>query len=94
MGNGRIIRSSSRVYEIDGGYSMTPPTEREWGQTIAELKQLEHSLRNLKMVVESLFIDSAELRAEVAKLRVQIKTVLSVVAGACGVVGWLVGALR
>ena len=73
---------------------MTPPTEREWGQTLAELKQLQHSLRNLKMVVESLSGDSIELRSEVSKLRVQIKTVLSVVAGACGVIGWLVGVIQ
>ena len=64
------------------GSAAMSPNEREWGTLTAEVKEMHHKLRNQKMVIDSLVADTQVLSAEVARLRIQIRTsvmVLSVV---------------
>jgi hypothetical protein len=54
------------------------PTDFEWGQTIAKVKELDHKLRNFRMTIDLLDRENDELRANVARLKIEIRTTLSV----------------
>lgn len=77
---------------VDGGAGrprgkkvVNPPSDYEWGQSVQSLKQLDHNLRNLKATValqdsenESLRADLAKLTTELQRVKVEIRTALSV----------------
>jgi uncharacterized coiled-coil protein SlyX len=69
---------------------MTVPSEREWGHTTAQLKELEHKVRNQKMILDGIVEESHELRSEIDRLRLQIKTVLTVLGAVITSLVWLV----
>ena len=65
------------------------PTDFEWGQTITKVKELDHKLRNFRMTVDLLDRENEELRASVSRLKVEIRTTLSVLGFIGSVVAYL-----
>lgn len=69
---------------------MAPFDEREWGSLTTRLDQTIHTQRNLRMIVNSLVDDTHALRAEVARIRVMLRTSISVLAVTVAALAWLV----
>ncbi len=59
------------------------PSDFEWGQTVAKVKETEHRLRSLRTAVNLLDHETEDLRTQVSRLKIEIRTTLSVL----GVVG-------
>jgi predicted RNase H-like nuclease (RuvC/YqgF family) len=70
------------------GVDMTP-TDYEWGTIESKVKELEHKIRNIKMIVDLLDDENEELRANVSRLKVEIRTALSVLGFVGSVLGYL-----
>lgn len=70
------------------------PDERsrdvEWGAVKARLDQVIHSQKNLRMVLDSVVEDYHHLREEVARLRVMLRTTLTVLAVVVAALAWIV----
>ena len=66
------------------------PSEREWGTVTARLDQSIHNHRNMRMILVSVVEDCHEIRAEVARLRIMLRTALSVLAVTIAALAWLV----
>lgn len=64
--------------------------ERELGTLGAQLADTIHKQRNMRMVLDSVIADYHELQREVSRQRTMIKTVLSVLGVAVGVLAWLI----
>jgi len=62
----------------------------EWGKITARLDQVIHAQKNLKMVLDSVVEDYHEIREEVARLRVMLRTTLTVLAVVVGGLAWIV----
>ncbi len=65
-------------------------SDRELGILNEQLKSEIHARRNMKMILDGIVADLIELRGEVDRLRVTIRTTLSVLALAIGVLAWLI----
>jgi hypothetical protein len=66
------------------------PHDRELGSLTEQLKGEIHARRNMKMILDGIVADLIELRGQVDRLRVTIRTTLSVLAIAIGVLAWLI----
>lgn len=66
------------------------PTAQEWGALTTQCAHQNHQLRNLKMLVDAQAEDTQEISRELAKLRIQSKTALAVLAGVVTVLVWMV----
>ncbi len=66
------------------------PHDRELGSLTEQLKSEIHARRNMKMILDGIVADLIELRGQVDRLRVTIRTTLSVLAIAIGVLAWLI----
>lgn len=66
------------------------PNEREWGAVTARLDQAVHTQRNIRMILDGVVADTHVLRAEVARLRIILRTTLSVLAVTVAALAWLV----
>ena len=64
-------------------------SEREWGEIRAEVTELIHKQRNQRMILDVLIEDGQEMRTELARLRVQLKTAASALAIAIAIIAWL-----
>jgi len=65
------------------------PTDFEWGQTIAKVKELDHKLRNFRTIVDLLDKENEELRASMSRLKVEIRTTISVLGFIGSVIAYL-----
>ncbi len=66
------------------------PNEREWGSITTRLDQAVHAQRNARMMLDGAVSDIHELRAEIAKLRLVLRTTLSVLAVTVAALAWVV----
>jgi chromosome segregation ATPase len=66
------------------------PNEREWGTITTKLEQLAHKQRNMRMMLDAIQEDQHELRAEIAKLRVTLRTALAVLGVIVAGFAWVV----
>ena len=66
------------------------PNEREWGTITTKLEQLAHKQRNMRMMLDAIQEDQHELRAEIAKLRVTLRTTLAVLGVMVAGIAWVV----
>ena len=66
------------------------PHDRELGSLSAKLESEVHHRRNMRMVLDSLVADYHELRTELDKLRIIIRTTLSVLAVTIAALAWLI----
>lgn len=66
------------------------PNEREWGTITTKLEQLAHQQRNMRMMLDSIQEDQHELRAEISKLRVTLRTALAVLGIIVAALAWMV----
>ena len=66
------------------------PNEREWGSFTSEVKEIDHKVRNQRMMIANVVDEIDDLSKEVVRLRAQIKT--SIVAISVGTTGgiWLI----
>ena len=61
----------------------------EWGQTLALTKELDHKLRNLRMIVDELETDIHIMRTEIQHIKVQTRTALSVIGCFVSIAAWV-----
>ena len=61
----------------------------EWGQTLSLVKEIDHKLRNLRMVVDGLESDIQILRADLQHMKVQTRTALSVIGCFVSIAAWV-----
>jgi hypothetical protein len=66
------------------------PNEREMGTITTQLENLSHKQRNMQMILIAIQEDQHELRAEIAKLRVTLRTAFGVLAVIASALAWLV----
>ena len=66
------------------------PNEREWGAITTRLDQAVHAQRYARMLLDGAVSDIHELRAEIAKLRLVLRTTLSVLAVTVAALAWVV----
>ena len=66
------------------------PNEREMGTITTQLENLSHKQRNMQMILVAIQEDQHELRAEIAKLRVTLRTAFAVLAVIASALAWLV----
>jgi len=66
------------------------PNEREWGAVTTRLDQTIHTQRNMRMILDGVVADTHEIRAEVARLRIILRTALSVLAVTIAALAWVV----
>jgi hypothetical protein len=66
------------------------PHDRELGSLSAKLESEVHHRRNMRMVLDSLVADYHELRTELDRLRIIIRTTLSVLAVTIAALAWLI----
>jgi hypothetical protein len=72
------------------------PTDYDWGVAVQAQKHLEHGLRNLKQTVllqdaeaEALVEEVQRTKAELQRLKIEIRTVLTVLGGMASTAAWL-----
>ena len=66
------------------------PSEREMGTIMTKVEQIDHKQRNIRMILDALQADQHELKAEIANLRVTLRTALSVIAVVVAGLAWAV----
>ncbi len=66
------------------------PNERELGGIETTLKNLAHKQRNASMILTALQEEQHELRAEIAKLRVTLRTALAVLGITVAALAWAI----
>ena len=66
------------------------PNEREMGTIVTRLEQIIHKQRNTTMILDSVVEDAHELKADVTRLRVMLRTALSVLAATVAGLAWVV----
>jgi len=66
------------------------PSEREMGTITTKLEQVDHKQRNMRMILDSVVEDAHLLKAEVARLRIVLRTTLSVLAVTMAALAWVV----
>tara|TARA_Y100001949_G_scaffold624_1_gene553 strand:- start:2765 stop:3010 length:246 start_codon:yes stop_codon:yes gene_type:complete len=66
------------------------PTGREWGELTREVREIRHDLRNLKMLVDGLSLETRELEMKVGSISTKIYTTISVAAIFASVIGFVV----
>ena len=66
------------------------PNEREWGALETKLEQSIHTQRNMRMIINSLSDDCKSLEADVARIKIMMRTTISVVAVILASLAWLV----
>ena len=66
------------------------PHDRELGSLSAQLTSEIHHRRNMRMILDSLVSDQVELRGDVDRLRVTIRTTLTVLAATLAALAWLI----
>lgn len=66
------------------------PNEREWGTLTAQAQELDHKVRNQRMLISALVEEVGDLRSEIVQLRIQIKTAVVVLSFVISGVIWLV----
>lgn len=66
------------------------PNEREWGAITTRLDQAIHGQRGTRMILDGAVADIHELRAEIARLRIILRTTLSVLAVTVAALAWVV----
>ena len=65
------------------------PTDFEWGQITARIKEIDHKLRNCRQAVTLLDAEMDLLEANLARLRVEIRTTLAVLGAVCSALAYL-----
>ena len=66
------------------------PNERELGTIVTKLENLAHKQRNASMILTALQEEQHELRAEIAKLRVTLRTALAVLGITVAALAWAI----
>ena len=66
------------------------PNEREWGTLTAQVKELDHKVRNQRMMITTLVDEVSDLRSEIVRLRIQIKTAIVVLSVVISGMIWLI----
>jgi len=66
------------------------PNEREWGSLETKLEQSIHTQRNMRMIINSLSDDCKTLEADVARIKIMMRTTLSIVAIEIASLAWVV----
>ena len=66
------------------------PNERELGTIVTKLENLAHKQRNASMILTALQEDQHDLRSEIAKLRVTLRTTLAVLGVIVAGLAWVV----
>jgi len=66
------------------------PHDRELGSLSAQLASEIHQRRNMRMILDGIVTELVELRGEVDRLRVTIRTTLAVLAVVVAVFAWLI----
>jgi hypothetical protein len=64
------------------------PTDFEWGQITARVKEIDHKLRNCRQAVTLLDAEMDLLEANLARLRVEIRTTLAVLGAVCSALAY------
>ena len=65
------------------------PSDFEWGQNQARVKELDHKLRNCRQAVTLLDAENEAIRASLQRLRVEIRTTLAVLGCVCSALAYL-----
>ena len=58
---------------------MVPISEFDWGKLHTEVKEMRHLLSNQKTTIQLLCDDMHELRLEMSRMRVQMRTTIIVI---------------
>lgn len=66
------------------------PNEREWGALETKMEQLIHNQRNMKMIIDLLSDECKLLEADVARIKIIMRTTLSIVAVEIASLAWVV----
>ena len=66
------------------------PNEREWGALETKLEQVIHTQRNMKMIIDLLSNECKSLEADVARIKIMMRTTISVVAVILALFAWIV----
>ena len=64
------------------------PTDFEWGQITARVKEIDHKLRNCRQAVTMLDAEMDLLEANLARLRVGIRTTIGVLGAVFSVLAY------
>jgi hypothetical protein len=65
------------------------PTDFEWGQITARVKEIDHKLRNLRQAVTLLDAEMDLLESNLARLRVEIRTTLGVLGAVASALAYI-----
>tara|TARA_R110000868_G_scaffold7078_2_gene38767 strand:- start:814 stop:1047 length:234 start_codon:yes stop_codon:yes gene_type:complete len=66
------------------------PNEREWGALETRLDQLIHTQRNMRTIIELMDENCKALETDVARIKVMMRTTLSIVAVEIASLVWVV----
>lgn len=66
------------------------PTEFEMGTLVTRLDQCQHKVGNTRMILDGAIEEAHQLKAEVAKIRTILRTVLSVLGLTIAALAWVI----